>query len=283
VLAALVAVVVVVLAALAAAVGVCVAIALYETLNQPDVGAVHLTAGGVVGALHCAVVEVAAIVGIALLRLSVRARTWTAAPSAPAPGPALPPVVLVHGWKTSGAAWAIVAHRLRRAGWPRLIAIDHTAAGGFDGAVATLRDRLDGLRREHGASSVLLVGHGLGGIVCRLYLRTASPPVAVRKLVTLATPHQGSKLYALAGTSLPAELRDGAPLVAELTEPAAGEIGVDTTAIAASFDPFVVPAGRAHLPGASNITIENVGHFGMLWSARVVALVDENLRHELDG
>jgi triacylglycerol lipase len=178
----------------------------------------------------------------------------------------------------------VLERRLRAAGWPRLIAIDYrSVAGDIDVAARILGDVVATHRRASGSTRVLLVAHGIGGLVCRVYLRAAAARAAVTKLVTLATAHQGSKLFALSLDPMLAALRDGSMLLGDLAADRPTLPGLDVIAIAASFDPFVVPATRAHLPGASNIVVEGVGHFGMLWSARVFALVEENLRDESTG
>ena len=56
--------------------------------------------------------------------------------------------------------------------------------------------RIDDVLAQTGADKLVLVGHSMGGLVCRDYLAIHGGD-KVDRLITLATPHQGSQLAAL--------------------------------------------------------------------------------------
>lgn len=111
--------------------------------------------------------------------LLLRICEWAAPPEAPPH----PPVVILHGFLESGAAWDAVAQRVPR----QVIAPDqrghgrsgHVGSGGFYhfwdyvGDVDALVDHIGG--------PIDLVGHSMGGTVACLYAGTR--PEAVRRLV----------------------------------------------------------------------------------------------------
>jgi pimeloyl-ACP methyl ester carboxylesterase len=70
--------------------------------------------------------------------------------------------------------------------------------------IGSIEDSVDELERvvafaraEYGVERVILVGHSRGGLVCRGYLRRHREDPDVAALVTLGTPHQGSRLATL--------------------------------------------------------------------------------------
>jgi len=123
-----------------------------------------------------------------------------------------------------------------------------------DGAARAdrLREHIAALAASAPGRTIVLVGHGAGGRVAR---RAAAVRPERLRIVTLGTPHA----------------RPGAP------SPARTSDGVATTCLFSLQDPFVVPAERAFLSGADNVALHGEGHFGMLASARVSALVLEAL------
>jgi len=64
--------------------------------------------------------------------------------------------------------------------------------------VQTLRQAILQVRRSSGSQRVVLVGFSAGGLVGRLYLTSFVDDHHVAKLVTVASPHQGSNLAAVA-------------------------------------------------------------------------------------
>jgi triacylglycerol esterase/lipase EstA (alpha/beta hydrolase family) len=174
--------------------------------------------------------------------------------------------------------FAVLRHRLRRDGWPHAVGLNYRTIGGdFAKAVLALRACVERLCRQTGASRVILVAHGMGGIVCRAYLRRFSGDERIAKVLTLGTAHRGSALYALLPDPMLQDLRPNAPFLVALGTDDPVPSQVDFTALYASFDHLVVPPSRAYYPGAGNIEVEGVGHTSLLWSSRVYELVRENL------
>lgn len=107
----------------------------------------------------------------------------------------------------------------RDAGWrgfddvPAVLPADVTinAVGGIDDAGASLARLLRMLRDDHGAVSVDLVGHSMGGLFSRAAIRALGGDVRVERLVTLGTPWDGSVLGDLVDGDLDEEDPEGDP------------------------------------------------------------------------
>ncbi len=129
------------------------------------------------------------------------------------------------------------------------------------------------------AARIDVVAHSMGGLVLRHVLGEA-PALAARidRIVTLGTPHHGTALlgwfrrgqvYRM--MSRESEYLKRLPPLAE-SAPAAR-----VTTLASAHDLLVYPVECAHLDHARRITIEAVGHLGLLTDAGVHARVAELL------
>ena len=110
-----------------------------------------------------------------------------------------------------------------------------------------------------------LVGHSLGAVACRAYLKVMGGERHVRRFVSLGGPHAGTSLFRLAPPKLWEVLDPRGPWVKRL---ASGEEPVPTTVIRARYDHQVLPPRRATLPGTTEVVLGGHGHNGLLWSRR---------------
>ena len=188
------------------------------------------------------------------------------------------PVVFVHGYGGSPANFLWLAWLLRRRGFPALAAIGYPPFGGsvLDKA-RRLAEGVEGVLERTGASRVDLVAHSLGGIVARLYLRELGGARRVRRLVTLGTPHQGTRVAALSPDPLARSLSPGSRLLGDLAREDPVPVLVPVVSIFSTFDAKLLPARNGVYPGAMNIEVDGIGHDAMLFSPRIATLVAESL------
>jgi triacylglycerol esterase/lipase EstA (alpha/beta hydrolase family) len=190
-----------------------------------------------------------------------------------------PPLLLVHGYGQRAGSFACMARRLRADGWSWVAAVEYAGCfGDVRRSVARLGARVDDLRRMAGADRVDIVAHGMGGLITRAYLR-AGGASAVRRLITLGTPHQGTEQRLLADLVDPMarQLRPGSALLADLGRADPVPDQVEVVSIYSLFDAVVLPSRNAYYPGAVNVEIDAVGHAALLFSGRVYQLICENL------
>lgn len=255
----------------------CFVLALYETVNLPEARHSRLTPGGLAAALGGFSVEIAGVL-VLLAAWPLGLLPWIP-PRRLGAGERLP-LVFVPGWSMNRGCLWLLRHRLRRDGWPHATGLNYrTRRGDMQRAAEQLRDLVERTCSATGAARVVLIGHSMGGLICRAYLKDYGGLDRVASVITLGTPHQGSRICALSLDPMVHEMRPESPFLEQLGQDDPIPGAVDFTAIYSSFDHMVVPAGHGYYAGVGNIVVEGVGHNGLLWSRRVYDLVRENLEY----
>jgi pimeloyl-ACP methyl ester carboxylesterase len=147
--------------------------------------------------------------------------------------PARTPVIFVHGLQETGASWAPMIDSLRDDPWIRehyqFWFFSYPSGYPYPYAAALFRQDLDGIKRAFpNHKRIVLIGHSMGGLLCRLMITDAgdkiwrsffaTPPAKTRlargtrelleealvfnhrpdiqRVIFISTPHRGSKLAA---------------------------------------------------------------------------------------
>lgn len=105
-------------------------------------------------------------------------------------------VILLHGYARSRRDMASLAAAVEATGHRALAVQLPTTFGDLDDCLQALEDQaLPELRRQP-VRGHALVGHSFGGLIARHWIARGAP--TPRRLLTIATPHQGSELADLA-------------------------------------------------------------------------------------
>ena len=188
------------------------------------------------------------------------------------------PVLLVHGFCGTKSSWSLVATSLSAQG----LAVDAITYTPFGTSVERLADRLvvevNRILSQNGSDKVHLIGHSLGGVVIAQAIADGRLDGLVDTVVTLGSPFGGSPWANLLPFGAVARaLREGSPLLRRLASTPAPD-GVRWLALTGTLD-IIVPGVRS-VPGHARveaITVDGVGHLGMLLSRRVVKHIVEAL------
>ena len=176
-----------------------------------------------------------------------------------------PPLLLIHGYGCSRAAWWWHRRWLEAAGWTVATLNLEPIYSSIDNYVPAVEKRVAEVLAATSATQLVLVGHSMGGLVARAWLRRHGAD-RVAKLVTLGTPHAGSELAIIGWGENARQMRTGSPWLAAFAKEA---IGVETLAIYSPHDNFVMHRQALELPGATLKGIDALGHLAMLYSPRV--------------
>lgn len=103
------------------------------------------------------------------------------------------PVVLVHGYVCNHRIWDDTVAALQANGHP-VLAIDlEPLFTSIDHYAAVVETAVAELCRETGATQVALIGHSMGGLAIRAWMR-AHGTQRVARVLTLGTPHAGTQI-----------------------------------------------------------------------------------------
>jgi len=188
-------------------------------------------------------------------------------------------VLCVHGFHLSGSSMWGIRRVLERRGRPTRavsLGLPHRSAESYARVLARRMERLLAARP---GERIDVVTHSMGGLILRLVLsRHPHLAAGVRRIVTLGTPHRGTALLRTIRFGAAYRMMSrGAPFLQTLPtfEESAPDAAVTT--VASAHDLVVYPVSTAHLPGARQITLERVGHLGLLTERRVQELVADRL------
>jgi len=97
-----------------------------------------------------------------------------------------------------------------------------------------------------------IIGHSMGGIVARSYVQRHGGRRRVRRLVTLASPHQGTLLAWLLPGAGVRDLRPGSAFLRDLASDAHSLDGVLVASYWTPFDAIIVPPSSSEMPVRKN-------------------------------
>ncbi len=196
----------------------------------------------------------------------------------PAPQPCAKPVILVHGVLVNDGVWFGFRRRLVRQGiggvytfnyGPPYADIEH-----FAGQLAA---KIDAVCATTKAQKVALVGHSMGGLVARAYLRQFGA-ARLAQIITIGTPHHGSILaWTYPGRCL-VQMRPGNAWLAELNRSETVSPPVPVTSIWSRHDSMVAPQASSELAGAENVALVGIGHNALLGDGELLELAARALK-----
>jgi triacylglycerol lipase len=213
------------------------------------------------------------IIMIASSPLAFVKRLWR-----PAPGDTVssPPVILIHGLYHNASAWILYRWWLRRAGYQRVYLFNYNSLrSNFREISGQLDKWMLETARSFPGEAVFMVGHSLGGLLAKAYAgkKGGGEGPAVRALVTLGSPHKGSRMTVFGIGRLAKSLAFGSTLIRELEEIRIPS-GVNCTAIYSPVDNMVLPAESLKAPpGWNDVRTQPICHVSMLYHRATFKLV----------
>ena len=181
-------------------------------------------------------------------------------------------VVLVHGFLCNRGVWLPWLPELRARGHAYVALTLEPAFGSVDDYVAAIDTAMRQVQAATGLPPVL-VGHSMGGLAARAWLRTLAQPPAQRvyRIFTLGTPHHGTWPARFSHTTNGMQMRLDSPWLQAL---AASEGAAQRALFSCWYsdcDNIVYPTRSATLDGADNHLLHGLGHVHMVYAPQVRA------------
>lgn len=193
-----------------------------------------------------------------------------------------PPVVLLHGFVDNRSAFTLLRRSLHRHGWTTLQALNYSPlTGDIRTTAQELGPYIERLCEQSGRPRVDIVAHSLGGLIARYYVQCLGGDARVGTLVTLGTPHAGTRAVpALAPHPLARQMRPGSGVLRELAGPAKG-CRTRFVAFWSDMDQLMFPVEAARIDHPDlltrNIKVSGIGHLSLPVHGSVATQVREAL------
>ncbi|WP_238783104.1 esterase/lipase family protein [Streptomyces monomycini] len=207
------------------------------------------------------------------------------APLLPTEGRAHPPVLLLHGFIDNRSVFVLLRRSLLRHGWRHVEALNYSPLTcDLRKAAELLGRHVEQICERTGHSRVDLVGHSLGGLIARYYAQRLGGDLRVRTLVTLGTPHGGTRVAPLMSAHpLIRQMRPHSDVIEELARPAPN-CRTHFVCFWSDLDQLMVPVETARIDHRDLITrsvrVSGVGHLALPVNGAVAAGIREALGAE---
>jgi pimeloyl-ACP methyl ester carboxylesterase len=179
------------------------------------------------------------------------------------------PVLLVHGYMCNHRVWDDVASALRANGHAVLAINLEPLFTSIDAYVPVIEKAVEQLIHQSGIRQVALVGHSMGGLAIRAWMR-AKGIHRVARVITLGTPHAGTMVGPAVKTPNYLQMRWQSTWLEQL---AASELPVARSLMRIALtthDNIVFPQRAQTLPGAQVTVFEGIGHLQLCTHPSVV-------------
>ena len=194
----------------------------------------------------------------------------------PASAPSRAPVLLLHGVLCNAGVWRPFMRWLAHRGVAPVYTLSYgPPLASIERFAEQTASTIAAIRAATGADKVIVVAHSMGGLVARAYLRRFDPS-AVARLITIATPHEGSVLAWLAFGQSMAQLRPGNPWLSALGTPR-GENLPPIVSLWSWHDSMVAPQTSSRVDFAENVELAGIGHTALLRDREVFERVLEEI------
>ncbi|MEU6224004.1 alpha/beta fold hydrolase [Streptomyces sp. NPDC047042] len=228
--------------------------------------------------LKATALEIAILAGHLLLYPSgiVQERRTTApepstlpeSPTAHLPTEPQPPVVLLHGFIDNRSVFVLLRRALTQHGRQQIESLNYSPLTCDIRTAAELLGRhIEEICRRTGQPRVDIVGHSLGGLIARYYVQRLGGDIRVRTLVTLGTPHSGTRAVPLADAHpIVRQMRPGSEVLEELRLPAP-DCRTRFIAFWSDLDHVMDPPETACVEHpdlmAQNVQVTGIGHLAL--------------------
>jgi triacylglycerol lipase len=183
------------------------------------------------------------------------------------------PILLVHGLVDNRSIFTVLRRALRRRGFGRVWTLNyHVLTQDLRTAARRLEQTVEAICGQTGYERIHVIGHSMGGIVARYYVQRMGGDDRVHTLVTLGSPHGGTRAARLLPRGVCAQLRPDSDLIAQLAAPTAG-CRTRFLSFWSDLDLLISPKRAARIDhpdlDARNVFVRGVGHMSLPIDGRV--------------
>ncbi|MEV6650410.1 alpha/beta fold hydrolase [Streptomyces sp. NPDC051219] len=178
------------------------------------------------------------------------------------------PVVLLHGFVDNRSVFVLLRRSLVAQGRHHVESLNYSPLTCDIRAAADLLGRhIEEICARSGHGQVDIVGHSLGGLIARYYVQRLGGDTHVRTLVTLGTPHAGTRIAPLMSAHpIVRQMRPHSDVIEELREPAPNCL-TRFVSFWSDLDQLMVPLEAACIDHpdliVQNVRVSGIGHLAL--------------------
>lgn len=105
------------------------------------------------------------------------------------------PILLVHGYLHNSSAWAYFRYRLKSAGYKNIFTINlGNPFLSIEEYAEKVDEKVKQIQEITGRNDIQFIGHSMGGVVTSYYATHLAEDVAIKSIITLGSPLNGTRL-----------------------------------------------------------------------------------------
>lgn len=196
-------------------------------------------------------------------------------------GAGQPVIILTHGLYHNASAWLLFRRRLRKAGFKNIFVMNYSSFfSSFEETLKKFEEFVADARQRVPDQPVYLIGHSLGGLLSRFYSEQSQGAAIPAAVITLGTPHLGSKVAAFGIGRLASSLLYRGPIFTEHESLRSAGLPCTGVSFLSPVDNMVLPseALKAPYPGWVYYQTGPLSHTAMIYSKSTTGMVIEILQ-----
>jgi triacylglycerol lipase len=178
-------------------------------------------------------------------------------------------VVFLHGFFCNRALWTPYMQALAAQGHAHIALTMEPAFGSIDAYTSQIDRAVEQINQATGLPPIL-VGHSMGGLAARAWLRAANDDTRVHQIITIGTPHGGTWLAASSHARNGQQMRLNSDWLQALAAQETPARRAKFVCWMSNCDNIVFPVSNAHLEFAQNCTDHGHGHVQLAFTPKVM-------------
>lgn len=189
-----------------------------------------------------------------------------------------PPVVLVPGWFLPTAIWIPLGKKLKDRGYVNQVTVPHWPSfGDIRDYAAAAAFRAQQIQEKTGAKQIEVIGHSMGGLVLRYYIKRLGGDKTASHYISFGTPQHGTVIGKLWPCTSTNQMLPGSDFLKDLNAGDETPGPVKYTSIRTNTDEIVLSETSPILEGASNHLVPWAEHLELVWDPRAQKIAFEAL------
>ena len=188
------------------------------------------------------------------------------------------PVVLIPGYTMNRGYFFPYATGLQKRGYNVFVFSPKKLFDSIEDMAGYLQYKINEVLKETGKEKVILVGHSMGGLLSRYYLQRLDGDKHVKKIITIGTPHYGTKLAPFGYGKNAREMEVNSTFISDLNRDIEDfQKNIDFLSIVSKSDNMVIPYQNGHLTGSERYLVDHLGHNSLMFSSEIYGKIVNEL------